>query len=411
MIVVLKDQKPAPSFWPFLNCLRFAGFFPCKKVTYNESPYARLVPIQWPIQLLCYLSSTLIMIVSTILAFYHICPDDVNALNCFVDIQKIGAAMEHSNFDFMVLMAIYGCVFAIHGCLMVGLVSFKAKLCEVHDCTLHQSGADPSMTQSLKRKLNQHVMTMLVILLGWPCFIIGYSMNIIDSLSVDVIDVIPLVIWWIVFILWCFGPLFSFHFYFLEVSLILYSWILSLKDKIIKNHPFIYLLDDCKNMLKCLQMFSESITVMLFWLFTMILLFAIIEVYLLIAFFLSKDNITVGITFNICGYGFFGILFIYFAHIYCTFSQLFKDHIESIKNLIADIDLNEVQTVSVIDGKRQSIRHVKERIVAGLEGFHGFHGNGYFTLGKPLFSSITANFITYLIILVQFKVSEMSSAK
>ena len=62
---------------------------------------------------------------------------------------------------------------------------------------------------------------------------------------------------------------------------------------------------------------------------------------------------------------------------FLAFHKYIKENIESIKNLIADIDLNEVQTVSVIDGKRQNIKHAKERIVAGLEGFHGFHGNGY----------------------------------
>ena len=156
-------------------------------------------------------------------------------------------------------------------------------------------------------------------------------------------------------------------------------------------------------------MFSEAIAIMLFWLFTMILIFAIIETYLLISFFLAKDQITLCITFNICGYGFFGILFIFFAHIYCTFSQLFKDQIESTKNLIGDIEFDGCQKVAVINGEMQSIKHVKKRIIAGLEGFQGFDGNGYFVLGKPLFSSITANFITYLIILVQFKVSEMSA--
>ena len=42
-----------------------------------------------------------------------------------------------------------------------------------------------------------------------------------------------------------------------------------------------------------------------------------------------------------------------------------------------------------------------------LREFEGFHGLGYFRLGKSMLTGIMANFTTYLIVLLQFKVSEL----
>jgi len=74
-----------------------------------------------------------------------------------------------------------------------------------------------------------------------------------------------------------------------------------------------------------------------------------------------------------------------------------------------DFEINEYHQVCIIDGKVTNIEHAKNRIISGLDAFQGFHGDGYFILGKELLTSIVANFVTYLIILVQFKVSEMST--
>ena len=95
--------------------------------------------------------------------------------------------------------------------------------------------------------------------------------------------------------------------------------------------------------------------------------------------------------------------------IIAIFSQCIKDSIDDIKNTILDIEINEFHQVCILDGKLSHIEHAKERLISGLDAFQGFHGDGYFTLGKELLTSIVANFVTYLIILVQFKVSDVSS--
>ena len=48
----------------------------------------------------------------------------------------------------------------------------------------------------------------------------------------------------------------------------------------------------------------------------------------------------------------------------------------------------------------------KEQIIEKINSFKGFNACGFFTLGKPLLTSIIANFITYMIVLIQFKMAE-----
>ena len=47
----------------------------------------------------------------------------------------------------------------------------------------------------------------------------------------------------------------------------------------------------------------------------------------------------------------------------------------------------------------------KQTLIEKSKKFDGFDANGYFTTGKPLLSSIMANFVTFMIILIQFRLS------
>ena len=50
-----------------------------------------------------------------------------------------------------------------------------------------------------------------------------------------------------------------------------------------------------------------------------------------------------------------------------------------------------------------------EAVITLLDEFKGFDAKGYFTLNHSLLTGMTANFVTYLVILVQFKQSESST--
>ena len=192
-----------------------------------------------------------------------------------------------------------------------------------------------------------------------------------------------------------FAPIVSFHLYFLECLSKIESWMNLIKVKLTKETNQNFILDECNELMSGLHLLTDAISSIIFWLITSILLLSIVEAYIMIVYILSPTEFNQATTFLMVGYGFFGIFFLYFLYSYCTFSQFIKDSSDQIKLILLnnpEKDENKIQ---------------KTQALLKFETWNGFHGNGYFTLGKSLLTAVVANFITYLIILIQFKVSEL----
>ena len=168
-----------------------------------------------------------------------------------------------------------------------------------------------------------------------------------------------------------------------------------IKVKLAKETNQNFIMDECNELMSGLHLLTDAISSIIFWLITSILLLSIVEAYIMIVYILSPTEFNQATTFLMVGYGFFGIFFLYFLYSYCTFSQFIKDSSDQIKLILLnnpEKDENKIQ---------------KTQALLKFETWNGFHGNGYFTLGKSLLTAVVANFITYLIILIQFKVSEL----
>ena len=192
-----------------------------------------------------------------------------------------------------------------------------------------------------------------------------------------------------------FAPIVSFQLYFLECLSKSESWMNLIKVKLAKETNQNFIMDECNELMSGLHLLTDAISSIIFWLITSILLLSIVEAYIMIVYILSPTEFNQATTFLMVGYGFFGIFFLYFLYSYCTFSQFIKDSSDQIKLILLnnpEKDENKIQ---------------KTQALLKFETWNGFHGNGYFTLGKSLLTAVVANFITYLIILIQFKVSEL----
>ena len=409
MMVEIKYKRP--SFWPLLSVLQKGGFFPIKKVKDSETQKLSMQPMNGMIHLLAYIICTTLVWAFVIYGWSLLYTDNFkNVLDFFVKFFEIGNAMQHSAFDSKVMMALFVFLYITHYIILSRSIISKQKFCDVYNYFNESSSMDYNITMDLKKPFQSHLLKVVFMHCGWPIFYVpGFLINIMDALDVKFITIAPYLVSWILEFFWMFGPLMAFNIYFLEIALMLESWILTLKAKLqLESEVPINNFQECIRLQKGLQMLTETISPSVFWLFVMNLIMAVVEIYLLVAFFISQDELTLSIILLMIGYGILGGLFLWLAERYCNFSQRIKDSIQGIKNDILDLDINEDQ-VCIIDGNVRKLKHVKKRIVSGLDGFQGFHGNGYFTLGKELLTSIVANFVTYLIILVQFKVSEMSS--
>ena len=401
----VKDQ----TYLPILESLRKIGIFPCKRVTNEESGKITLVPTNGKLQLLLYCITYSILLtgqISSTILIQSSAGTKLNILDFVIEFYKVGVGLHHSKFDLKVQGFLFLFIGVIHIIIMISLVAAKQDLCNVFNYLKWNIG-DNSMANCVKKSCNWHLIKMGFCVFLFINFLIRFIMKNINHFNLNILTVLPLLTCWFFQNVWFLAPILSFHIYFLEISVMLLPWSWSLKEKLNALPSNYNLLEEAKNILSGLEMISKAISKIIFWLFTLILVATIICTYLMVAFFLNQEEFTVPVIFTILGYGGIVSLYIRFAYGYCVFTQDIKDDVHGIKRAILDLDINPDDLLTS-NGKTVRAKHLQKRIAYGLDEFQGFHGNNYFVLGKPLLTSITANFITYLIILVQFKVSELS---
>ena len=68
---------------------------------------------------------------------------------------------------------------------------------------------------------------------------------------------------------------------------------------------------------------------------------------------------------------------------------------------------NETSKKMEFEGQLVPTLFVKARIEQELDEFRGFDGKGYFILGKSFLKNLLAFCVTYLVILIQFRMTEV----
>ena len=141
--------------------------------------------------------------------------------------------------------------------------------------------------------------------------------------------------------------------------------------------------------------------------------YAIIQTaYMTIDYFLSHADFTsIGVILVFIGYIAFVVEFAYVVWIFNRDSEHLCNQFKQLKNTLNGIYIEDHEFVFGEGGQLQDARFARNLLVNEFQDFRGFDGLGYFTLGKPLLTSITANILTYLIVLIQFKISENSTQK
>ena len=384
-----------PSFGILLKFFQKAGFFPCKKVAENDKTC--LEPINGCIQFSKLFSCWLCILCVHVASFwipYSSSSNYENFLDFLTDFYMTGFSLNGSIFDIVLNICLYP--FLIGQNVMIIWKSFRArgKLCEVYNYLEHHASSEAKL---LEKDYILHILKIALLVTGQGFFIIGFGLNILEKFSFGFISIVPYFLWYFISVPFLHAPLMAVHLYFLEMHWKLQSWMNSLKKSSgIDNH-----LNQCNQLAKVLNMISDTLSEIVFWLFTFFLLLSTIETYTMINFILTHSDFSVATIFLMIGFGFYGMYFLYFAYSYCILSQSIKDSADDIKIILKKTDINKEMK------SREQI--FKKQIEMELKKFQGFHGNGYFILGKPLLTSVVANIITYLIILIQFKVSELSS--
>ena len=129
-----------------------------------------------------------------------------------------------------------------------------------------------------------------------------------------------------------------------------------------------------------------------------------------IDYFLSHADFTSsGVILVFIGYVSLVMKFAYIVWIFNHDSEHLCDQVKLLKNTLDEVYIEDHEFVFGEGGQLRDARFARNLMVNQFQDFRGFDGLGYFTLGKSLLTSITANILTYLIVLIQFKISENSA--
>ena len=406
-------KAPFNNFRLLLRFLRFTGFFPFRKVIDPESLSERLVPIKWTIQLLQYSLITVILNAPsvTFVTYFKLqfnrCS---NPIHCYVLLFEEGIGIKTSKMDIINVIILLSLNFVIHFTLMISIIRSKKKIIELHDYIADFATHDPFVLLKKKREARNRVYFLLLL------FVTIISIFSIASFVGFHTSELKFQVWqslWssiVVFtqFIWMLSPFLTFYLISTEIaSVSLPSWLMEIKKSIINENEISF--DVTKKFMNALQMFCEIIKVDIFILFTIILLAVVLNVYLMVSFFVGDHEMNSGMIVRVVAFGIYGIFFMIIAFDYNYNSQLIYDSTQELKDLIEAIDTPDNTTLITFNSKEMRPLHAQKLLIKEIDNFKGFNGNGYFTLGKPLLTSILANFITYLIILVQFRISEKSN--
>ena len=189
-------------------------------------------------------------------------------------------------------------------------------------------------------------------------------------------------------------------------------WINFLKQKIQMdwtNEHVLYRFDDFYNLLEALQLAIKTFSHHILYTTTGALLIVIVLFFRSFSFLMGNQEFDSSIWCFVVGFLLVTSGFVFFITSLNLTSDMLKDELNGLIKVIHDRIFQE-HSKAIVSGNVVPIKEAKQILLNNLSQFQGFHGMGYFNLGKPLLTGMLANFATYLIILIQFKVTELTSA-
>lgn len=204
------------------------------------------------------------------------------------------------------------------------------------------------------------------------------------------VNVIPLQFCVLLFIGFANSPILVILICFAQSCSLLTDWIRNIKNKLenLKNFEEIEKLHRLG-----LKALNDTFSSFFFFMITFGLI-AMITTFYWTTTIIFKPDIEI-MNKILIGLGALMIFFIFFdivIYVNCM-SQIVTDEVQKLK-----------ETLLIYKGEVSNDEKFEALYL--IDSFHGFDANGYFVLGKPLLTSVAANFTTFIIVLIQFRLSE-----
>ena len=302
----------------------------------------------------------------------------------------------------MLYAFIVSTIYLQHMILQYKIRQMKDQICELHSILNQNLGT------CMKKYSKRSPILYFLVITNAIAFAVGFNLNLDSFLD---INLTLLIIAIITFIFYCFAlvsPILVFYYIYGEISRGLEEWILSITNELkvtqkFKNSQF----NACRKLLIALKRSASALSFNIFVTLSVSLILLTTVTYMTIDYFLSHADFTSsGVILVFIGYVSLVMKFAYIVWIFNHDSEHLCDQVKLLKNTLDEIYIEDHEFVFGKGGQLRDARFARNLMVNQLQDFRGFDGLGYFTLGKPLLTSITANILTYLIVLIQFKISE-----
>ena len=385
------------DFWPLLKLCQITGLFPCKKVT-DENGCINLKPMKtWMLVLL--LTAQWLIIQGPPIGILVYLESETEIITAFINDTMASSTLTRvcvTGFLQLSIMILTGAL------IMSNITSLRA-LCYLQDEFIIMFGRIRTKNSSIKKAYLLFGVLFGFVLMHAITNSLAFGLPMLDFLGDGRNDLKTLTIAFIFY----FIPASLSSFFPLFQGLILHLQLCSNVKMIMNKSDFDGMtcsqtvLENAIKIWKTVRMSSDVLSSNSLILVLNALIILICESYLCMDYALSSANQSTALP---CASNIFGALAAVLAlWILNGQSEEIKQIVSNLKDTLGDIVVSNGKIQ--IDGRFHSEVYARGHLINKLAEFQGLDAYGYATLGKPLLTSVFANFITYLIILIQFKIS------
>ena len=404
----MKELFVLDSFWPVCKLCQFLGLFPYKKVSDTTNGTIKLKPLHG-----CLYFTTFCLVYGIFWAnffgsMYYIANiakvSMVDALFVF-----FGFTLNKTTTDKLTYATAITLIYVHQIIILSYNWKLRKKLCEFQDFILKHMEVTPAHYRSLICHITWKYYIIIIGNLMMVCIMpIGNVFHTLDYRGINQrYAKLPLQAAFFFHCI-CLLPTFVFLAIFTGISCKLIAWSAALKEQLIMDDNPSGVLNACHNLHLGLCMASKTMTAPIYYTINIYLFCLICNFYRITSFFIGQNETNWPIQIVIGGFSSYGLIISGIVIFLNLVSQEVQDKVRELRKALENSLFDENEMISIDDQKQQNAKERRNVLVKHLEEFQGFDGYGYFHLSKSLLTSIITNFMTYLIILIQFKVSEIS---
>ena len=384
------------TLWPLTKLYQInGGHFPCYKVTDEQNGRISLKPMGTLAIFKRYglfIISNLVLITLIYLSMWL----TWNGLR-YSDLSQVLEKHGQSKLDFATFYSVLAVSLLGHIVIVFRNLSYKHQLAKLQDMFVNNANIDHEILKAERKWLI--VFWIAAIPLFWSGFLIffiGFAMLLNEEFGISLQSQIPLIFLatWVLHQLY--SPIFCYTQTFFEIACSITAWI----ETLLLNQD----LDDCYHLLQVISVASEAMSLQHFSLVIMSVIILIGVTFSVVSYFIVNEDLTAQFfAFLTLGIGLVAICTTFFLISLVSFAQKIVDKVHELGNLLRRLPVKEENVV--LDKDIIEWRDFRDIIMHDIDCFQRLDGYGYFCINKSLLTSIVANFMTYFIILIDFKIN------